>query len=119
MPGNFRYIPEEKKKLILTMSLRGMKTKEIEDATGITSRTIRRVTNLWKLTGEVVKRPLERGRPRILTSIEVLVSPEPTFISNCADIDSSLTKSTSRASLSKDLTYMYQSLLSSFVFHPN
>jgi hypothetical protein len=108
MPGNFRYIPEEKKKLLLTMSLRGMKTKEIEDATGICSRTIRQVTNLWKLTGEVVRHPLERGRPRILTSIEVLVSPGPSFISNCADIDS-LTKSTSRALLSKDLTYMYQS----------
>jgi hypothetical protein len=48
MVGNFRYIPKEQKKLILTMSLYGMRMKEIENATGIKSRTIRRLTSLWK-----------------------------------------------------------------------
>jgi hypothetical protein len=35
MPGNYRYIPEEQKKLVLTMSLRGMSASKIEKATGI------------------------------------------------------------------------------------
>jgi hypothetical protein len=68
MAGNFHYIPEEQKKLILTMSLRGMSNHGIEIATGIKTRTIRRLIKLWKLTGQVVKHPLEGGRPRALTS---------------------------------------------------
>ena len=71
MVGKFRYIPEEQKKLVITMCLSGMRTKEIENAIGIKSRTIRRLTRLWKSTGEVVKHPLEGGRPRILTSMVV------------------------------------------------
>ena len=63
MVGNFRYIPKEQKKLILTMSLHGMRMKEIENAMGIKSCTIRWLTSLWKSTGKVVKHPLERGRP--------------------------------------------------------
>jgi hypothetical protein len=35
MSGNSRYIPEEQKKLVLMMSLRGMTNKDIEIATGI------------------------------------------------------------------------------------
>jgi hypothetical protein len=31
MTGNFRYIPEDQKRLVLTMFLRGMKAKEKED----------------------------------------------------------------------------------------
>ena len=45
MVGNLRYIPEEQKKLVITMSLSGMRTKGIENATGIKSRTIWRLTN--------------------------------------------------------------------------
>ena len=40
MVGNLRYIPEEQKKLVITMFLSGMRTKRIEYATGIKSRTI-------------------------------------------------------------------------------
>jgi transposase len=84
MPGNYRYISEERKKLVLTMSLRGMKTRDIEHATGIKCRTIRRFISMWKSTGEVVKHPLETGRPRVLTSLEVLVSHKCTVFSNNA-----------------------------------
>lgn len=55
------------------MSLRGMKTKDIGLATGIKPCTIRKWLQLWKATGALVKRPLERGRPRVLTSLEVSV----------------------------------------------
>ena len=41
MAGNYRYISEQEKKLVLTMSLRGMKVKDIELATGIKCHTIR------------------------------------------------------------------------------
>ena len=55
MVGHYRYISEEEKKLVLTMSLRGMKAKDIELATGIKCRTLRWLISLWKSTGEVVK----------------------------------------------------------------
>lgn len=71
--GNFRYIPEEQKKLVLTMSLRGMPTKDIASATGITARTIRRLLSRWKSTGETVKHPIDTGRPRVLTGLEICV----------------------------------------------
>jgi uncharacterized protein YjcR len=49
--ANFRYIPEEQKKLVLTMSLRGMKVKNIGLATGIKPCTIRKWLRLWEATG--------------------------------------------------------------------
>ena len=74
MAGNYQYISEQEKKLVITMSLCGMKVKDIELATGIACHTIKRWRSLWKSTGKVVRHPLERGRPRVLTSLEVLVS---------------------------------------------
>jgi hypothetical protein len=35
MAGNYHHISEEQKRLVLTMSLRGMTVKAIKDATGI------------------------------------------------------------------------------------
>ncbi len=72
--GNFRFIPEEQKKLVLMMSLRGMANKDIASATGIADRTIRRLLRQWNQTGEVVKHPIQTGRPRIMSSLEVSVS---------------------------------------------
>ncbi|PPQ97475.1 hypothetical protein CVT26_002823 [Gymnopilus dilepis] len=69
--GNYRYIPEEQKKLIITMSLRGMKVKDIVSATGICKTTVCGVRRMWKATGEVVAKPLDNGRPRVLTALEV------------------------------------------------
>ncbi|KAF8805110.1 hypothetical protein BYT27DRAFT_7224881 [Phlegmacium glaucopus] len=68
---NFHYIPDEQKKLILTMHLRGMCFRDIETATGIGIRTIQRIKRSWLLTGKVVNKPLEPGRHRCLTSLEV------------------------------------------------
>ena len=42
MAGNFRYIPEAQKKLVVTMSLRGMEVKNIELTTGIHCHSIQR-----------------------------------------------------------------------------
>ena len=52
---------------------RGQTPAQIENATGISVRTVQRVRKLWLSTGRVVRRPLEKGRRRILTSLEVSV----------------------------------------------
>ena len=61
------------------MSLRSMKVKDIELATaGINCRTtIQRCIRLGKSTGGVVKHPLERGRPRVLTYIVLREEDSP------------------------------------------
>jgi hypothetical protein len=71
--SNFRYISEDQKKLIVIMSA-CMRNKDIAAVTGISERAIRRVIKLWKETGKVIQRPLETGRPRSLTSLEITVS---------------------------------------------
>ena len=45
----------------------------IENATKISVRNVQRVRKLWLSTGRVVRCPLEKGRQRILTSLEVSV----------------------------------------------
>jgi transposase len=72
--GNYRFISEEQKRLVLTMSLRGMKVKDIVNMTGICKRSVCRVRSTWKATGEVVRPSLDYGRPRILSSLEISVS---------------------------------------------
>lgn len=72
--GNYRFIPEAQKKLIITMLDRGQTPADVEHATGISVRTVQRVWRLWLSTGRVIQRPLEAGRQRILTSLEVSVS---------------------------------------------
>ena len=53
--GNYCYIPKEQKQLVVKMSvLRGMTTKDIASATGIATRTIRRLLSQWVSTGEPV-----------------------------------------------------------------
>ena len=71
--GNYRFISEEQKRLVLAMSLRGVKVKDIVSTTGICKRSVCRVRSTWKATGEVVRHSLDNGRPRILSSLEVLV----------------------------------------------
>ena len=53
---------------------RGQTPANIENATGISVRTVQRVRRLWLSTGRGAKHPLEKGRGRILTSLEVSVS---------------------------------------------
>ncbi|KAF8798992.1 hypothetical protein BYT27DRAFT_7180762 [Phlegmacium glaucopus] len=57
--GNYHYIPKAQKQLILTMSLRGMKPAQIEQATGIGERAIYRIKCNWKSTGSPVRESLE------------------------------------------------------------
>ena len=47
---------------------------DIENVTGIKVCTIQCVQRLWLSMGRVIKRPLEEGCQRILTSLEVNVS---------------------------------------------
>jgi hypothetical protein len=72
--GNYRFIPEEQKKLVITMLDRGQTPADVENATGINVRTVQRVRRLWLSTGRVTNLPLEEGHKRILTSLEVSVS---------------------------------------------
>ncbi|KAF8803807.1 hypothetical protein BYT27DRAFT_7108568 [Phlegmacium glaucopus] len=69
--GAYRYIPEEQKQLVLTMCLRGMKVNDIVEATGMGRTTILRIKRNWRSTGRVVRKSLEHGRPRVLSSLEV------------------------------------------------
>ena len=59
MAGSYRHHISEEKKLVIPMSLRGMKTKDIELATGIKHHAIQRCISLWKSTGEVVMQRTE------------------------------------------------------------
>ncbi|KAI0365358.1 hypothetical protein BV20DRAFT_938165 [Pilatotrama ljubarskyi] len=71
--GNRRHIPDEQKELILTM-LAHLSPKKIADVTGISARTIRRVRQTYRETGQVSRKPLVNGRPRELTGVEYLES---------------------------------------------
>ena len=72
--GNYRFIPEEQKKLVITMLGRGQTSANIENATGISVRTVNHLRRLWLSKGQVVQPPLETGHQRILTSLEINVS---------------------------------------------
>ena len=72
MPGNRRHIPEAVKEQWVKMSTH-MSSREIAKVTGASQRTINRVLRLSCLTGSVVKKPLEDGRPRSLMVHDVLV----------------------------------------------
>lgn len=72
MPGNRRHIPEAVKEQWVRMSTH-MSSREIAKVTGASQRTINRVLRLSRLTGSVVKTPLESGCPRSLTVYDVHV----------------------------------------------
>jgi transposase len=69
----YHYIHEAQKQLVLTMSLRGMKVKDIMEATGMSRMTIFRIKSNWENTGRVVRKSLDNGRPRALSTLEVSV----------------------------------------------
>ncbi|KAJ6571917.1 hypothetical protein B0H19DRAFT_935535 [Mycena capillaripes] len=72
MAGNRCHIPPAQKWLVITMATHGcMKGPAIHDATGISVRTIYCILSTWRSTGKVVRVPLELGRPRILTALDV------------------------------------------------
>jgi transposase len=70
---NWRHIPKDQKKLIITMLEQGMSPKEVSHATRFGLSTVYHVRKLWLATGSVVKESTGTGRPRALTSLEVNV----------------------------------------------
>jgi transposase len=71
--SNYRYIHPERKKAFAVMS-NHFSSKAIAKSNGVSVRTIQRVTKRWRTTGQVAKRSIAIGRPRILSSIDVSVS---------------------------------------------
>ncbi|KAI0691759.1 hypothetical protein BC835DRAFT_1278930 [Cytidiella melzeri] len=72
MPGNRRHIPPEHKELVITMAAT-LSVRSIAHATGISERTVRRILQTWRETGEVCQRPYVDGRPRLLSMFNFLV----------------------------------------------
>ncbi|KAJ8582873.1 hypothetical protein M405DRAFT_692426, partial [Rhizopogon salebrosus TDB-379] len=68
--GNRRHIPEPMKQQWVTMSAH-MKSSDIARVTHSSHRTVNRALRLSRLTGSVVQRPLQAGRPRLLTALDV------------------------------------------------
>ena len=64
---------KRQKQLVLTMYLQGMKVNDIVEATGMGQMTILWIKRNWKSTGRVVRKSLEHGWPRVLSSLEVSV----------------------------------------------
>jgi hypothetical protein len=73
MVGNRRHIPESMKQQWVTMSAH-MKSSDIARVTHSSHRTVNRALRLSHLTGSVVQRPLQAGRPRLLTALDAAVS---------------------------------------------
>ncbi|KAG1791022.1 uncharacterized protein HD556DRAFT_1193177, partial [Suillus plorans] len=65
------HIPAAMKQQWVTMSAQ-MTPKAIAQVTNTSRRTINRVLRLSHLTGSVVRRPLESGRPHLLSAADVL-----------------------------------------------
>jgi hypothetical protein len=57
----------------VTMSAH-MKSSDIAHVTHSSHRTVNRALRLSRLTGSVVQRPLQAGRPRLLTALDAAVS---------------------------------------------
>ncbi|KAG1836401.1 Homeodomain-like protein [Suillus subalutaceus] len=71
MHGNQRHIPDAAKQQWFVMSTHGMTLKAIAQVTGSSHQTVNRVLRLSQLTGSVVRKPLESGRPCLLTAQDV------------------------------------------------
>jgi hypothetical protein len=76
MPGNRRYIHPELKKLVLKMQRENptMTRSEIKELTGVSVITQSRIRTLERETGEVIRTPLQMGRPRLLNALDAAVS---------------------------------------------
>ena len=72
MHGNRRHIHHTTKEQIVTMSAH-LRPSVIAHVTGISPRTVRRVLSLWGRTGDVIRTPIDAGRPRILNSLDIAV----------------------------------------------
>ena len=70
-----RYIPKEFKDLAIHMSLNeNVSDDDIHAYIGISQRTMRRLRKLYEETGETIRVPVAPGRPRLLDTLDALVS---------------------------------------------
>ncbi|KAF9485789.1 hypothetical protein BDN70DRAFT_870672 [Pholiota conissans] len=69
--GDYCCVPGQQKQLVVRMSLRGMSTKDISIATGISARAVSWLMSQWKSTGHTVKHSIAIGRPRVLTPLDL------------------------------------------------
>ncbi|KAJ3510040.1 hypothetical protein NLJ89_g4895 [Agrocybe chaxingu] len=81
-----RYISKEEKKIALRMSVEShLNDEEIAEYTGIRPRTMRRLRQQYRETGEIERKPVVSGRPRLLnaldaTFLEALVERQPDIL---------------------------------------
>ena len=66
-----RHISNELKEMALAMSLQGLTDSEVHAFTGISVRSLKRLRNVHRRTGEVSRKALVPSRPRNLTSMQV------------------------------------------------
>ena len=57
----------------------GLSDEQIAEYTGIRPRTMRRIRQRYEETGEIVRRPVVSGRPRVLNSLDATVGASPYF----------------------------------------
>ncbi|KAF8161882.1 hypothetical protein BJ912DRAFT_797737, partial [Pholiota molesta] len=68
-----RHISKAEKELALRMSLdSGVSDEHIARYTGIRPRTMRRIRAQFQKDGDVVKKPVVAGRPRLLNSLDAM-----------------------------------------------
>lgn len=69
-----RAISKAEKEITLRMSLQsGLNDTQIAEYTGIRPRTMRGLRKRFRETGEIVKKPVVSGRPRLLNSLDAMV----------------------------------------------
>ncbi|KAK7021409.1 hypothetical protein VNI00_017360 [Paramarasmius palmivorus] len=69
--GNYCYVHPEKKKTYVTQYYQGLKPRTICTTSGYSLRAFYRLQKLYETTGQVTKRPLVPGAPRVLTSLQL------------------------------------------------
>ncbi len=83
-----RHISDELKEMALSMSLQGLHDLDIREFTGISERSLKQFRSTYCRTENVIPPPLiDRGRPHILSAIQVKVRIQhlsPTHISQHA-----------------------------------
>ena len=56
--------------MALSMSLQGLRDSEIQEYTGISVRSLKRLRSTYRQSGEVARERVVNGRPRCLTSMQ-------------------------------------------------
>lgn len=73
MPGNRVYISRERKELMVSLADHHS-IVEIANILQVSRRTVHRVLALWRNEGDVIREPLQMGRPRELNYLDLAVS---------------------------------------------